>query len=132
MKYLKYSLLIFICSVIINATFAFAYTNGPLNGTVQVTSFKWDKTGNVTKTNTSWQKIQITSATCDGCQFTAKPYQTNGTTVPATEKISVGVTKSLDSRASVPGDWYADIKRYDFSIVNQSASYKYDPNALVL
>ena len=132
MKYLKLSLLLLFCSIITNEIFVFADDTFPLSGTVTVTSSNWDSTGNRSKINANYQKIKKTISTCDNWYFTDKPYNTNGTTVTATTHVNIGVTTTLDSRAIYTGTWYAKIKRGDFSLINQTAGYTYDPNALVL
>lgn len=130
MKYLKISLLILVCVIITNGIFVFADDTFPLSGTAQVSSLTVGKTGTRNKINNERQELYISAATCNDCSFKAQPVFSNKS-YTATTGISVGETVLLHRDAIATGTWYVKIQREDFSLINQTVGYTYDPNQLV-
>ena len=131
MKYLKISIILLIGTLAINSLVASAYATSPVGGTVEVMTGTWGATPYRTKVNFDTQRLMIVAANCEGCTFAARAELTDGSHTSSTTNIAVGSTVDLPQQASYPEDWRAGITRSNFSIINRTVGYSYDPNSFV-
>ena len=132
MKYLKYSIIVFVFAIVLNGLVVNAYTTTPVSFTGYVSTLAHTTSSNKTK-DTLENKKQLfevsssNSITCDNCTYKARIYGTDGYGFSIKSNLKNGNRVAFNDYSAMPGDYYSDVWRSDWGF-KKYCGFTYAPN----